>query len=170
MKIKHLLSLLSLAVFFFIGVASSESDSDSTSSESFIEGLKPVDVYMNMDNIGFKTDKDLGSGYGNLWTSTMSSNGINYRVEAFSTNTSNVISVRGTAMVQNPSLKNIKNEQQFFIFLSSLPYNGSNSIEFANWLKDNYNVNEASITIGDAKFTLYAPSDYVRMLNIEKAK
>lgn len=141
----------------------------SDDSSKYINGLAPVDVYLNMEKQGFKTEKQLSGEYGNSWTSTKSYAGIDYRVETYSSNINNVESVQGTAMI-DVTQKEIIAAQQFFIFLSSLPYDNADPQKAGQWIKDNYNKDKATTTIGDAKFTMYAPSIALRMIRIEKAE
>lgn len=135
----------------------------------YIMGLSPVDVYLNMEKQGFVTEKRLSSEYGNFWISTESVPGIDYRVETYSSNVNNVENVRASAIV-DLSQKYISATQQFFVFISSLPYNGADPQRAGRWIQDNFNNDKATIVIGDARFTIYAPTSACRMINIEKAK
>jgi hypothetical protein len=151
--------------------AEKKAESETTTEEmsNFINGLNPVDVYMNMEKQGFKTEKQLGGEYGNAWTSTMSYDGMDCKVETFSSNVNNVESVTATAMIDVTSKKIIATKQ-FIQFVATLPYENAKPEDAANWVDKNFNNDKASIIIGDAKFTIYAPSVAVRMLRIEKAK
>lgn len=135
---------------------------------TFINGLAPVDVYLNLEKTGFTTDKNL-SDAGNLWTCKLNEQNINYVVTTYSTNTTNVSSVTATAMVEAGS-KDIAATEQFFKFICSLPYDGSAPDQAAQWLSANFNNDKATTTIGDAKFTINAPSAAARTLSIEKQK
>jgi hypothetical protein len=139
------------------------------SISKYIGGLAPVDIYLSMEKQGFKTDKKIGGEYGNSWVSTKNVSGIDYKVDTYSSNVNNVESVRATVMI-DLNQKEIIAAQQFFIFLSSLPYDSADTQKSAQWVRDNYNNDKASIVIGDAKFTMYAPSAAVRMMDIEKVK
>jgi hypothetical protein len=136
---------------------------------NFINGLAPVDVYLNMEKQSFKTEKQLGGEYGNLWISTISYEGMDCRVETFSSNINNVESVRATAMIDIAS-KEIIAAKQFIQFVATLPYENAKPEDAVNWIDKNFDNDKASIIIGDAKFTIQAPSVAVRVLLIEKAK
>ncbi len=168
-KTKNLLSFASVILFFIAAIASSNDSDSSADSSKYIKGLAPVDVYLNMEKQGFTTDKKLSGKYGNSWTSTKNYAGIDYKVETFSSNIDNVISVTATAMI-DVTQKQIIATQQFFIFLSSLPYENADPRTAGQWVKDNFDNDKASTIIGDAKFTMYAPSVALRMMTIEKAK
>ena len=133
-----------------------------------IPGLLPVDVYLNMEKNGFKTSKDLGGEYGNSWKCTSTEAGLDYTVEIFSHGSSTVETVSATARVIDVQSKNISATQQFIVYVSSLPYEGSDPIKVAKWIDTNFNIDKASITISKVKYTIYAPSKYVRMLSIER--
>ena len=170
MKTKNLVSILSLFFFAFLAIASSDNKDEGL----FISDLSPADIYTTLENIGFKTDKIRNPEYGNTWTSLLNNyGGIDYRVDIYSTNVSNVISYRATASINQYYLndKNISASQQFFILASSFPslYDKSNSEEISLWIKNNFNSDKSTVTIGSAKFTMYAPSQYVRFLDVEKA-
>lgn len=141
----------------------------SKKASKYIKGLTPVDVYINMEKQGFKTEKNLSGEFGNSWVNRMQIPGINFTVETFSSNTNKVENVRATAMVDLTE-KNIVAAQQFFLFVSSLPYENSNPQQAGQWVINNYNNDKASTIIGDAKLTIYAPSVALRMLTIEKAE
>lgn len=165
---KHIASAFVVGIFLFLAFGSNNDDKESD-SEKFINGLAPVDVYLNMENRGFSTKKSSSKDWGNTWTNKMTSAGIEYTVETYSSNTKNVERVRATAMI-DAGRKDIVEAQQFFIFLSSLPYENSAPQVAGQWIQDNYDNDQASTIIGDAKFTIYAPSVVVRMMIIEKAK
>lgn len=167
---KNILSFTAIILFLIGAIASSnDNDSSETSDSNYINGLAPVDVYQNLENQGFTTDKQLGGEYGNTWTSTNAVDGIEYRVETFSSNHSNVENVRATALI-DLSRKKLIAAQQFFVFISSLPYDNADPIKAGQWVRDNYDNDNATTIIGDAKFTIYTPSEASRVLLIEKAK
>jgi|GEM_PF-6272285 len=135
----------------------------------YIRGLSPVDIYMNLEKQGFKTTKHFNKEWGNTWTSTKSYSGISYEVVAYSTSADNVESVSATAII-DVLQKDIISTQQFFSYISSLPYTNSNPQQASKWVIDNFNKNNSSVAIGDATFTIFAPSKATRTLTIEKTK
>lgn len=169
-----------LPVFLFIGVAlffgfsGNESTSSSPKPEvskgptdiRYIPGLSPTDVYLNLEQRGFKTEKSFNSEFGNLWTSTHSVVGIDYRVEVFSYNIENVVSIEATAMV-DANEKDIVATKQFIQLVSTVPYENANPEQAAKWVDENFNNHKATTQIGGVTFTMIAPTQYVRMLLIE---
>lgn len=170
-----------IGILVIINIGQKDNKTDSTVStpqteeksekgnSQYINGLNPVDVYLNLEKEGFKTEKQIGGEYGNSWISTQSYAGVDYKVETYSTNTQNVISVRATAMI-DVTQKNIIATKQFMQFIATLPYENSQPEEAKSWVDRNFNNDKATITISDATFTIYTPSVAVRILTIEKAK
>lgn len=166
--------LLLIAVALFFGITGEEPTSSSPKAEGsqeqlhtqYIPGLSPTDVYLNLEKEGFSTEDSFNSEYGNLWTSKRSVAGINYTVETFSYNVDNVVSVKATAMV-DVNGKDIVATNHFFQFVSTLPYTNANPEQAASWVTKNFNHDKAATQIGGVAFTMFAPSQYVRMLQIE---
>jgi hypothetical protein len=149
--------------------AVTESSENLTENEAstFISGLTPADVYLSFENNGFKTEKKLDAEYGSRWISTQSVDGIDFEVVTFSTNATQVVSVRATAMI-DVTQKDISAALAFVKYAASLTYENANPQEASKWVTDNFNNDKAMIVIGDAKFTIFAPSKAVRSLLIEK--
>lgn len=166
--------LLFIGVALFFGFSGNESTSSSSKSEvskgptdvRYIPGLSPTDIYLNLEQRGFKTEKSFNSEFGNLWTSTHSVVGIDYRVEVFSYNIKNVVSIEATAMI-DANEKDIVATKQFFQLVSTLPYENANPKQATSWIDKNFNNDKATTQIGGVTFTMIAPTQYVRMLLIE---
>lgn len=156
---------LPILILFVLIVVFSKKTTDST---TYINGLAPVDIYLNMEKQDFKTDKQIGGEYSNLWICTKQYGGIDYKVEVYSSNTDNVESVRATAIID--ATKVIDAAKPFLQMVSTVPYKDAKPQEAANWINTYFNKDKADTTIGDAKFTILAPSASVRVLTIEKAK
>ena len=149
-----------LLIFLTIGF------SNLSFAQKTIKGIMPVDVYLNMEKQGFTTVKDFGS-FGNSWTSKKNYAGIDYDVSAYSSSgVSNVENVRAIAQI-DVTQKKISATLPFFIFVSSLPYDGSNPQQAEKWIRSNFNQKKATTIIGGAKLTLFAPSIMMRIMIIE---
>lgn len=169
-----LLFVLTAAFFTFSGNEATSSSPQTVTSEDHadipcIPGLSPSDVYVNLEQEGFKTEKTFDSENGNLWSSTRSANGIKYKVDMFSYSTKNVVSISATAMI-DVNEKDIVATKQFFQFISTLPYDNANPKLAASWVDKNFNNNKATTTIGGVTFTMLAPTQFVRMLLVEVAQ
>jgi hypothetical protein len=138
-----------------------------TTEFTFIDGLMPVDVYLNMEKRGFRTEKNfMGSEYGNVWTNKKEELGIEYEVTTFSHNAHGVENVRATAWVDMVN-KRIEAAIPFFKFAASFPYEKSEPEKAQKWVEGNFNKNGATTAIGGVRFTMHAPSEMVRILLIE---
>ncbi len=134
-----------------------------------IPGLTPVDVYLNLEKQDFETDKNFSSDYGNSWDCKKSYAGIDYTVNIYSSdNVTTVERVRATAMLNGQASKTIIATKPFIEYISSIPYEGNEPNKVAEWLNKNFNNDKQSITISNVKFTIYAPTKMVRILDIEK--
>lgn len=149
---------------------STESNAVATKSDNKIPGLKPVDVYLNLEKRGFTTTKNFSSEYGNSWDCKSSSAGIDYSVNVFSDDVNSVERVRATAMLNGNEKKQIIATKPFLKYVASVPFEGNDPAKFAGWLEKNFNKDKQSLTISAVKFTIYAPTKLLRMLDIEKAK
>ena len=131
---------------------------------NYIPEISPVDVYGNLEEIGFTTEKDLGSRFGNFWTSTNSSNGIKYTVEVSSDNVNKVESIRAT--VQN-FYRNEQEATQFFKYVGSalFLYNNRDKSNFDRWVTNNFN-KDATTSVGSVSIEIDAPSKTIRILKI----
>lgn len=137
-------------------------------NNSFITGLAPADVYLNLEKQGFTTTKLEGGDYGSTWTSKLSDNGINYEVSIYSSDNINISNVRVTAMVDITTRK-IDETKLFFKEIYSLNYTNAKPEVAAAWFDNNFNTNKADTTISDVKFSIIAPTIAVRTLMLEKA-
>lgn len=166
--------LLFMVVALFFAFSEGESTPSSPKTEAsegrkdiqYIPGLSPADVYLNLEQREFKTEKSFNSEYGNLWTSTHSVVGIDFRVVVFSYNVENVVSVQASAMV-DPKEKKIVATKQFFQLVSTLPYENASPEQAASWVDKNFDNDKATTEIGGVTFTIIAPTQYVRMLLID---
>ncbi len=139
-----------------------------STNSKYINGLLPSDVYGNMNSRGFKTEHTPVSGMGYLWISKMSQADFEYEVTAWSEDDDKKVqSIKATASCASPN--EISTTVQFFQMVSTLPYDNSQPQRAARWVLDNFEQNNATITIGGVRFTLFSNSEYSRMLLMEYA-
>lgn len=132
----------------------------------YIPELNPTDVYLSLEEIGFTTEKDLGSSYGNFWTSTLNKGGIEYTVDVSSDDVNKVQSIRGTAINSNRSPGEVK---QFFKYLVDglFLYNNKDDSRVDNWIENNFNNDKAVTSVGKVKIRISAPSSIIRIIRID---
>lgn len=136
------------------------------SESDYIPSIKPVDVYGNFEEIGFSTEKDLGSNLGNFWTSTAERGGLDFRVEVSSNDVNRVQSIRATVINQNLNQSEAKQFLKYTASVLSL-YGGSYESEINRWIDQNYNSSEAEEYLGNVYLRLLAPSNSVRIFLID---
>lgn len=132
----------------------------------YIPELNPADVYLSLEEIGFATEKDLGSDFGNFWTSTFNKGGIEYKVDVSSDEVLKVQSIRGTVINPNRNSDEVK---LFFKYLVSglFLYNNRDDSEVNNWIENNFNNHEAITSVGTVKIKISAPSTTIRGIRID---
>lgn len=146
-------------------VTNHSEDTNSKIEDKSIKGLMPVDVYLNFENNGFKTKTYHGNG-SFVWTSVNEADDISMEVSVYSRDIEKVerVTLYGTVFPpQKPEAL-----QDFFKYGCTIPYDGSEPTTAQNWLVNNYDKDSTSTVIGGAVFTLKAPTDFVRILTIEK--
>lgn len=166
-------SLFIFLVIAFVGlfaiciIGGITDNKQNNSSELYIQGLNPVDLYLNLENKGFTVTKDFDVNTGNMWTCKAIENGVEVTVTIFSPkDTDKAQSVRATIM--GDAYGSVKNGKAVAGYIATIPYDSAERERARKFVEDNYNNDKASIVIGDAEFTIYAPSVMLRMLDINK--
>lgn len=135
-------------------------------TSQYITGLNPVDVYVNLQKWGFSVDKDYSTD-GNLWTCKYSAEGLDYTVTIYSPKAvDKAQSVRMSIMASPYS--SINNGLQLACYIATIPYNSADIEKAKQFVENNYNNDKSSIIIGDAEFTIHAPTQLARMIDIQK--
>lgn len=133
----------------------------------YIGGLNPVDVYLNLKERGFSVDTDSDVTNGTLWTCKYNAKGLDFNVTIFSPHdVDKAQSVRLTIMAD--PYTNLNAGKEITAFVATIPYDSADRDKAHKFVEDNYDNDKASTIIGDACFTMYAPSALVRMLDIQK--
>lgn len=154
----------------FVGIILSSMFSDNTPSQNdnSISGLDPQTSYLALKEMGFSKNTNYGDEYGISWDCTKYDYGISYIVNIYAQDASNdAQSFRLNIMVE-PGIEDISKGLWMMKELSGVKYDTSNPSVARDWVEANYNNDGATITIGDAVYTINAPSDYVRMMTISK--
>ncbi len=143
-----------------------ESKVGSGQTSVYIPELNPADVYLSLEEIGFTTEKDLGSIFGNFWTSTLNKGGIEYKVDVSSDEVLKVQSIRGTVTNSNRNPDEVK---QFFKYLVSslFLYNNKNDSQINNWIENNFNNDNSTTSVGTVKVKISAPSTIMRGIRLD---
>lgn len=181
---KTKIGCLALIVLMFVGMctANSVEDNSPTSDTSnslmseedvptnAFNKITPSDIYLNYEEIGFETSDSYNPEAGYLWTSTRSNTGIKETVTVYSRSTDYVENAQVTVQL-DPMLKKPEAAYYSFRLMARIPFEGNSdekSKELQHWIGNNINNDKAETTCGDVKFTIHAPTQWVRMLTVEK--
>lgn len=133
-----------------------------------IPGIQPVDIYGNFEKKGFQVEKQVTSE-GATFICTSEEDGIDYEVKAYcEEGVSDVISIRLTATRINPQDNSLSDLKPFMYYGCSIPYDGSDPLQVRQFINKNWNNDKASTLISGVKFTIYCPTQFARMIEIEK--
>lgn len=145
-----------------------ETEVPENKESKIIAGISPVDVYGSFEKMGFETDKDIDSE-GAIFRNKHSSKGIDYNVETYcekGVNDVTSVSLQATRML--PQYNKVADMKQFLKYGCSIPYDGYDVEKVSKFIDDNYFNDKASITISGVKFTIYCPTEFARMIVIER--
>jgi hypothetical protein len=132
-----------------------------------IPGIKPVDIYGNFEKRGFTSKSNISTD-GSIWTNTSEQNGIMYDVQTYCEHgASSVNEVRLSATRIEPQYNSEVSMKSFILLGCTIPYEGADVNKVKAFIEDNYYNNKASIAIQGVRFTIYAPTEFTRMLEIQ---
>lgn len=162
------LFLLAIAATLFVGCGGSDSKTEKkVENPNAIKGLPPSDVYLNMQNQGFdykKTENEEGI----MWENHLVVGNFDYRVQTFSRTDDAVESVR-VIITTTPPDKAYEAES-FIGMIATLPYPTNDFDKTNKWLAKNISKDKATTVIGDARWTIYAPTKWARTIYVETAQ
>lgn len=166
-------AFLIVCVVLFIGIIAicfatrDSSDIKSDENAQYIVGLNPVDVYLSLKERGFSVDTDYDITNGTMWTCKYNAKGLDFTVTIFSPHDVDKAQSVRLAIMADPHA-NLNAGKRIAAFVATLPYDSADRDKARQFVENNYNNDKASIIIGDACFTMYAPSALARMLDIQK--
>ena len=166
-------AFLIVCVVLFIGIIAicfATRDSSVIKSDEnaqYIVGLNPVDVYLSLKERGFSVDTDYDITNGTMWTCKYNAKGLDFTVTIFSPHDVDKAQSVRLAIMADPHA-NLNAGKKIAAFVATAPYDSADRDKARQFVENNYNNDKASIIIGDACFTVYAPSAFVRMLDIQK--
>ena len=156
--------IAAFALLILVIVIPSGNKTDETTQ--YITGLDPVTVYLNLQEKGFSVDKDYSTN-GNLWTCKYSAEGLDYTVTIYSPKAVDKAQSVRLSITASP-YSSISNGKQVASYIATIPYDTADTEKAKQFVESNYNNDKSSIIIGDAEFTVYAPTQLARMIDIQK--
>ena len=133
-----------------------------------IPGIVPGDIYLNFEKLGYKIDKQINTD-GSFFICSSTKNGIDYEVKIFCENgVSNINSIRLTATRIYPQYNKVGDLKPFLKYGCGVPYDGANPIEVSSFIDANFFKKNTKIIIAGVKFTMNCPTEFMRMIDIEK--
>lgn len=167
------------ALLFLISIASKDNSKTEyvTKEEKPIEetiiktkhipGITPVDVYLSFEKIGFTTEKQISSN-GSFWFNDLEEKGLTCNVRTSCEDGVNEVDhIRLNITRSNPQFNNIKSMKPFLKYGCSIPFDGNDPEKVNNFIDENYYNDKAKFVISGVKFTIFAPTEFVRMIDIE---
>lgn len=166
-------SLILLSVFISVFEEDKKeniaSKAKSDTVKNGIEGMSPVDIYLDLEKKGYTIDKQYEPNSGTLYYCDKKDYAITYNVTMFKNTNDLVEEVKISATLTGLDNKNILAVKPFLKYISTVQYKGSDVNKVTQWIEDNFNNDKASIIIGQAKFSIFAPTKFTRLVMIEKA-
>ncbi len=136
-----------------------------TINENAIQGASPVDITMNLENQGFENNK-VHTAESISYKLKKEQMGSTFICDVYSTKPNTIEFLRATIM--NDVSAGEITDFSYLRYVGSINYDSANREVAMGWINANKNTQNDTI-IGDAKFSIIKPSDYVRILIIEKS-
>lgn len=163
-----MLFVIIVLIIFTIIISIVPSDVESR-TEPTISGFEPAPTYLALKQMGFSKDTNYGGEHGTSWTCTRIDYGINYVVSIYAPSASSDVQSYRLTITVEPGIEDIQKGMWMMKELACVKYDTANPESARTWVESNYNNDGATTTIGDAKYTIHAPSAIVRTLSIEKS-
>jgi hypothetical protein len=134
-----------------------------------IPGLTPQEVYLNLENRGFKCSEPELMGPDNQvrWTCEKQEANGEYLVEINSSDANSVRLVEATVITSDPAHADAL-AQDFLGYVATIPYEGAHPEEAKAWVKQNVG-SKASAEVGGVSYTLggKAGRHFLKLENLE---
>lgn len=132
-----------------------------------IPNIIPADIYVNFENKGFRTNKEIHSD-GSIWTSTKSHKGIDYNVTIYCENgVKDINEIRFMATRSYPQYSTEISMKAFLKFAcSTVFYKERDRKLIHDFLDVNFFKKKSEIEINGVKVVLFAPTEFNRHINI----
>ena len=130
-----------------------------------IPGITPADVYLPLEERGFKTEKIFDGDLGFTAVSESKFENVRHHVTSHGPNTRTVSTITLVTTVNaGKSVEPIA--LPIFAYLATLPYDGADPSKARQWVEQNINVEGASTVIGGVKFEVLKVGPFLRNMSI----
>lgn len=131
-----------------------------------IPGLAPVDIYLSLEQKGFKTNKDFKSTGTEMLCQMASGASLLFAsIKCPATTSSEVVAVDAVAESTQPG---DSEPREFLGFIATAPYDGADPAKARAWLNGNFGGN-AETEINGVRFELSVTKDTVHRLRLSPA-
>ena len=132
-----------------------------------MKGIVPADIYPNFEDKGFKIVKEISTD-GSFFHCDKEEAGIKYNVKIYcEKNVNDITTIRVTAYRSQANLNTVDDMKPFLKYGASIPYDGANIEKVKSFIDENYNNDKANVIISGVKFTIFCPTEFTRMIEIE---
>ena len=167
-KTNIILLCFTLSCFIFAIIVAAIPSETGQRTDPTIQGFEPAPTYLALKEMGFHKETNYGGEYGTTWTCTRMDYGINYVVSIYAPSASSDVQNYRLTITIEPGIEDIQKGIWMMKELACVKYDTANPELTRSWVENNYNNDGATTIIGSAKYTILAPSEVTRILNIEK--
>jgi hypothetical protein len=127
-----------------------------------IPGLVPVDIHLNLENMGFTIDKEIGVN-GCFYNCTKTKVECDFHCRVYGKNPSSVEEIKASYMSYTGESVG-ESAKTFLGYIATMPYDNSNPLKAKKWVLDHIN-KDATTNIGGVNYEMFARKN-IRTLRI----
>ena len=127
-----------------------------------IPGLVPVDIHLNLENMGFTIDKNIGVD-GCFYNCTKTKLECDFHCRVYGKNPSSVEEIKASYMSYTGESVG-ESAKTFLGYIATMPYDNSNPLKAKKWVLDHIN-KDATTNIGGVNYEMFARKN-IRTLRI----
>ena len=127
-----------------------------------IPGLAPVDIHLNLENMGFTIDKNIGVD-GCFYNCTKTKLECDFHCRVYGENPSSVEEIKASYMSYTGESVG-ESAKTFLGYIATMPYDNSNPQQAKKWVLDHIN-KDATTNIGGVNYEMFARKN-IRTLRI----
>ncbi len=129
-----------------------------------IPGLIAADIYVDLQNKGFKIEKQIKNDYTSIYCESRSTSE-NLNVVISGCSPDEIVAIEASAVDYTGNKE--ENITNFLAYVATLHYQGSEPEKAKTWVKENININGAKTVIGSVTFLIAFKSNDSKFLTIQ---